>query len=126
MPLRGPGQGGAQFDLQRLGRHVHAEATPQPVEEHIGVCLAHAPQDHLMGLRVALDADRRVLRLQPTQGGGQLVLVLTTVGRDGQRQQRVRHQPRFHQQWRGRIAESVAGLGAAQARDGHDVAGDAC
>jgi hypothetical protein len=84
---------------------------------------AHAPQDHLLALH--LQSHRRILRDQPGQTRGQLVLICLGPGDDGDRKQRLRHHPRLHQQWVVSVRESVARLGAGQLRHRANVPGDA-
>ena len=82
-----------------VGRlHLHAVPRAQPVEQHVRVGLAHAPQHQLAGLGVVLQPQRRVLGHQPPQRLRQLVLVRLGLGRDRHRQQRLGHRPRLHQQ----------------------------
>ena len=104
-------------------------ATPyrlrQPVEQHVGVRLAHAPQHELVGLGVVLQPQRRVLGDQPGQGLGQLVLVGLGLGHDRHRQQRLGHRPRLHQQRVVLVRQRVAGLGGAELGHRADVAGRA-
>ena len=62
-------------DQHLLGLHLDAELALQPLGGDGQVGLAHAAEQGLVGLVVALDGERRVLLLQPVQGGHQLVLV---------------------------------------------------
>ena len=104
---------------------VHGDAVPvgQRVEHDAGVGLAHAPQHDLMGLRVLLDPQCRILGGQPAQPDRQLVLVGLGVRRDGDRQQRFGHGPGPQHQRLGLVGQRVAGFGAAQLADRADVAG---
>ena len=121
----GAGERLAQRDHQLAGLDVDAVAPAQPVEGHLGVRLAEHPQHDLLGLGVALDPQARVLRGQPGQRRGELVLVgagapprsrpgaggpasttaSSTRGASGLRQ-------------------GVAGLGGGQPAHAADVAGD--
>ena len=69
-------------DLDVLGVDLDAELALQPFEGDAEVGLAHAPQQRLVGLRVAFDAQRRVLVLQAVQRVGELVLVALGLGLD--------------------------------------------
>ena len=48
--------------------HGHPVAAAQPVQQQVGVGLAHAPQHQLAGLGVVLQPEGRVLGHQPAQG----------------------------------------------------------
>jgi hypothetical protein len=87
----------------------------QPVEQHVGVRLAHAPQHELVGLGVVLQAHRRVLGDQPGQRLGQLVVVAFGLGHDRHRQQRLRHRPRLHQQRLLLVEDKVSPVSAVTA-----------
>ena len=79
--------------------------------------LAHAPQDQLGGLDVALEPDRRLLGDDPLQPGRELVLVGLALRRDRDRQQRLGHVPGRDEQRVVLGREGVAGLGPGQLRD---------
>ena len=57
----------AQRHPQRHRVDGDAVAVAQPVEQHVDVRLAHAPQHQLVGLGVVLEPQRRVLGDQPRQ-----------------------------------------------------------
>lgn len=87
-----------QGDLVR--DHVDLDAVPvaQPLQGDVGVGLAQAPQNDLVGVLVLFQAHGGVLGDQPAQALRELVLVGLAVCLDGERQQRVRHLPGLHQQ----------------------------
>ncbi len=60
-----PGERLAQRHHERLLLDVHRVPAGQPLEDDVGVRLAHAPQDELVGLGVVLDPDARVLGREP-------------------------------------------------------------
>ena len=74
-PLAGPAN--VSRSDTRSGTESTCDAVPvaQPVEQHVDVRLAHAPQHQLVGLRVVLQPQRRVLGDEPAQALGELVLV---------------------------------------------------
>ena len=96
-PLAGGAEGLPQRHLHRLGVQLDA-AGAQPVQHHVGVRLAHAPEHQLVGLGVAFQPQRRVAGDQPGQVLGQGVLVGAGLGHHGDRQQRLGHRPRRDQQ----------------------------
>ena len=115
---------GAEKVLDRFG--VQFDATgAEAVEHHVRVGLAHAPQDELVGLGIALQAHGRVARDEAAQVLGQRILVRAGLGDDGDRQERFGHVPRSYQDWVILCGQCVAGLGAARLGDRADVAGDA-
>ena len=95
--LGGLGERRPEADLNRFGVDVGA-ARAQSREDDVGVCLAHAPQHQLPGLGVAVEPERGVTRDEPGKVARQGVLVAAGLRDDGDRQQRLRHRPGFHQQ----------------------------
>ncbi len=123
-PLAAAAERLPQRHLDRLGVQLDA-ARAEPVEDHVGVRLAHRPEHQLVGLDVALQAQRRVAGHEPAQVLREGVLVRAGLGHHGDRQQRLRHRPRRHQQRVVLAGERVAGLRAARLGDRAEVAGDA-
>jgi len=80
-----PGDRLAVGNLGRLQRHVHLVAAAQPRHGDLDVELAGAGDELLLGLRVAAEAQRRVLLLELGEALGDLVLVALRLGRDGER-----------------------------------------
>ncbi len=116
----------AQRHPQRHRLDLDAVAVAQPVEQHVDVRLAHAPQHELVGLGVVLQPQRRVLGDQPGEALGQLVLVgLGLARRSATGSSGSGISPRLHQQRLVLGREGVAGLGPGQLGDRADVAGDA-
>ena len=68
-------KGLAQGGPERHGLDVDAVSVAQPDEQDVHVCLAHRPENDLMGLGVVLEPHGGVLGHQSRQGAGQLVLV---------------------------------------------------
>ncbi|CAM5706327.1 hypothetical protein SGLAM104S_06270 [Streptomyces glaucescens] len=113
-----------QGDPVRYDVDLDAVAAAQPFQHDVRVGLAQAPEHHLVGVLVLFQPHRRVLGDQPGQALGEFVLVGLAVRLDGERQQRVRHAPGFHQQRVVLGGEGVAGLRAAESRHAHQVARD--
>jgi hypothetical protein len=105
--------------------HRHAVPAGQPVEQQVGVRLAHAPEHKLVRLGFVLQPERRILGHEPGQGLRHLVLIGLGLRRDRHGEQRLWHRPRLHQQRAARVREGVTGLGARQLGHGADVAGHA-
>ena len=124
-PRRPAGERLPQGDLVRYDVDLDAVPVAQPFQGDVRVRLAQAPQDHLVGVLVLFQPHGRVLGDQPGQALRELVLVRLAVRLDGERQQRVGHLPRLHQQRVVLGREGVAGLRAAQLRHARQVAGDA-
>ena len=78
-----------------------------------------------MGVGVAFQPQRRIAGHQPGQVLGQRVLVGAGLGHHRDRQQRLGHRPRLHEQRVVPARQSVAGLRAARLGDRADVPGDA-
>lgn len=115
----------AQGDAVGDGVDLDRVPAAQPVERHVQMGLPEAPQDHLVGVLVLLQAHGGVLGHEPREALGELVLVRLAVRLDGERQQRVGHGPRLHQQRMVRVGQGVAGLGGAQPGDAGEIPGDA-
>ena len=69
-------------DLRLLEVDLDLVALAQAAHHHLDVQLAHAREQHLVGLRVARDAQHRVLLEQPVQRGRDLVVVAARLGLD--------------------------------------------
>ena len=82
-------------DLHVLGLDLDAELAVQPLERDAEVRLAHAPQQRLVRLGVALEAQRRVLVEQAVQRVGELVLVALRLGVDRDREHGLRRGERL-------------------------------
>lgn len=108
----------------RYGVDLDAVAAAQPVQRHVLVDLAEAPQDHLVGVLILFQAHGRILGDQSGEPLGELVVVRLAVCLDGQRQQRVRGGPGIQQQRPVRVGEGVPGLGAAQFGDAGQIPRD--
>ena len=69
-------------DLRLLEVDLDLVALAQAGDDDLDVELAHAREQHLVGLRVARDAQHRVLLQQPLQRGRDLVVVAARLGLD--------------------------------------------
>ena len=127
VPAQPPGAG-AEGLAQRHDEghlvHVHPVALGQPLDGHLGVRLAQAPEHELVGLEVVLDPQRGVLGREPRERLGQPVLVLLGARHDRHRQQGLGQRPRPEHPRLVDAGEGVAGLGPAQPADRADVARD--
>ena len=108
--------------LDVFGLDLDTQLPVQPLERDAEVRLAHAPQQRLVRLRVALEAQRGILVEQAVQRVGELVLVALRLGADRDRQHGLRRGEGLHLELRARAAEYVAGGGVGELRDGGDVA----
>ncbi len=105
-------------DLRLLGFDFHLVAALEPLADDRQVQLAHAGHHQFLGLRIAVEAERRIFLDDLVQRTGELGLVAAALGRDGQADHRRgelnRRQPHFAQQ--------AARLQLFHLGDGHDVA----
>ena len=81
--FRWDGEGLPQRHLHGHLVDVEAVALPQPRQQQLLVCLAHRPQQLLVGFGVTLQTNGDVLDGQPLQRPAELVLVAPGVGLDG-------------------------------------------
>ena len=110
-------------DLRLLEVDLDLVALAQPSHDHLDVQLAHAGQQHLVGLRVARHAQHRVLLEQALQRGRDLVVVAARLGLDRERGRRLgEHDLRVDDRAR-LVRQRVARLRVLELRDRSDVAG---
>ena len=100
-----------------------AEFPRQALERDGEVGLAHAAEQRLMRLGVALDPEHRVFLLQPVQRVGELVLVGLGLGVDRHREQRFRERERLDLRRRALGREHVTGREVVELGDRGDVTG---
>ena len=110
-------------DLRLADARLDAELALQAVDDDLEVQLAHAGDDHLPGLLVGLDAERRVLGHQLLQAVAELLLVALRLRLDRQRDDRLREVHRFEDDRLLLVAERIAGADLLQADRRGDVAG---
>ncbi|CAM5630208.1 hypothetical protein SBADM41S_05065 [Streptomyces badius] len=115
----------AQRHPVRFRVDLDAVTAAQPLQGHLLVGLAQAPQDDLAGVRVLFEAQGGVLRDQPGQALRQSVLVRLAVRPYGQRKQRVRRRPGLDQDRVAGRGERVAGLRLAEPGHARQIARDA-
>ena len=128
VPRRDPrraGEGLHQRYPDRDGGDRDAVPAAQPLEQHLGVRVADAPQQQLPGVGAALEAHGGVFGDQARQRRRQAVVVPARGGLDRHRQLGRGQLPRRHQERVVRGGQRVAGLGAGQPGDRADVAGRA-
>ena len=105
------------------GVDVDAELARHALQRHRQVRVAEAAQHRLAGLLHALHPQRRVFRLQPTEGVAHLVVVALRARHDCHAVLRRGSCRRDHLHRRALRRQRVAGVGVAQLGDGGDVAG---
>ena len=126
VPTFGLGVGGDRLavrDLHVFGLDLDAELALEPLERDPEVRLAHAPQQRLVGLAVALEPQRGVFVEQPVQRVRELVLVALRLGADRGGEHRLRSFERRHVEVGAARAEDVTGGGVVELGDRGDVAG---
>ena len=127
---RDPGRAAERLAQRHPQRHrvdLRRRSGAQPVEQHVGVRLAHAPQHQLVGLGVVLQPQRRVLGDQPLQALRQLVLVGLARAPRWRPAAAGRASPTARTSSGSSLADSVSPVSArASLATAHDVAGDAC
>ena len=110
-------------DAYLFGLDLDAEFPRQALERDGEVGLAHAAEQRLVRLGVALDPEHRVFLLQPVQRVGELVLVGLGLGVDRHREQRFGQRERLDLRRRALGREHVAGREVVELGDRGDVAG---
>ena len=126
-PLPRPANVSRSGTRSGTGLDRDAVAVAQPVEQHVGVRLAHAPQHELVGLGVVLEPQRRVLGDQPRPAPGDSLSSSALVLRRRSRPAAAaRASPTARsaagRPWSDRVSPVSARASLATA---HDVAGDA-
>ena len=109
-------------DLDVVGVDLDAELARQLLERDRHVRLAHAAQDGLVRLRVALDPQHRVFVLEPVERVGELVLVALRLRLDGHGEQRLGRRDGLDVEPGALGDEEITRSGVAQLRDRADVA----
>ena len=110
-------------DLRLLEVDLDLVALAQARDHHLDVELAHAREQHLVGLRVARDAQDRVLLEQPLERGRDLVVVAARLRLDGEGGGGLREHDRRVDDRARLVGERVAGLRVLELRHRADVAG---
>ena len=102
---------------------VHAVALLQPADDDFDVLLAAAGQQELLGLRVAVEAQRLVLFENPVDGVAHAVFVVARLGFDGEGDGGLGQLDRRIGDGEALVGQRIAGEGVLQLGDGADVAG---
>ena len=127
VPVARLGVGGDRLavgDFRLLGDDFQVEAAFETVLDHVEVQLAHAGDDHFLGLRVARHLESRVFVGDLVQAAGNFLLVAAGLRLDRQAEHR-RREGRPRQLRRlGAGADGVADVQVLHLGDGDDVAGD--
>src|SRR4051794_26130591 len=118
-----PADGLAVGDLRLADGGLDAELALHPVDQDLQVQLAHAGDDRLAGLHVALHREGGVLVGEPLDGDTQLLLVALGLRLDRDLDDRGRERHRLQDHRVLRVAQGVAGLGVLQTHDRDDLAG---
>ena len=105
-------------DLRGLHLHVHPELPPELLDGHLEMDLAHAGQDHLLGLFVENELQRRVLVEYLVDADAHLVLVAPGLGLDGVGHHRVREFRELQDDGLGLGAQGVPGQSVLELRGG--------
>ena len=106
-------------DFRLPGIHLDLVAAFEPLADDLQVQLAHAGGHHLLGLRVAVDAEGGVLLADLVERAGELAFVAAALGRHRQADHRGREGDGRHRQ----LAQRHAGPQVFQLDDRHDAAG---
>ena len=69
--------------VRRVEHDLDAEAALELAHQHVDLNVARAGDDHLVGLGVVDDAERRVFLVQAVEALGHLILLAAGLGRDG-------------------------------------------
>ena len=124
--LRLGGDGLAERNRWRLGVELELVLRRHLLEHGLQVHLAQAAHHRLVGLRVVLDAEARVLGDDLVQHVGHLLLVAALLRHHGEAEHRGRQleRPRVHVRILRRVVQDVVELDLVDLGDGADVAGD--
>ena len=121
--LGGLGDGFAVGHLGLAHVGVDVEFAGQAVNDDLQMQFAHAGDEGLVGLLVALDAEGGVFLGQLVEGGGQGVTVGLGLGLDGHFDDGLGDVQGFQDHRALFVAQGVAGGSVLQAHQGHDVTG---
>ena len=119
------GRGGERFlvgDLRLADARLDAELALEAIDDDLEMQLAHAGDDHLAGLLVGADAERRIFRHQLRHAVAELFLIRLGLRLDGERDHRLRKIHRLEQNRLLLVGQGVAGRDRLEAHGRGDVA----
>lgn len=119
--LAGLGDGLTVGDLRLAHVGVDAELAGKTVDDDFQMEFAHAGDQGLVGLVVALHAEGRVFLGKLGERGGKGVSVSLGLGLDGNLDDRLRNIQRFEHHRALFIADGVTGRSQLEANKGHDI-----
>ena len=110
-------------DLRGADIGLDLELAPHAVDDDLEMELAHALDDGLAGFLIGADAEGRILLRQAIERDAHLFLVGLRLRLDRDFDHRLGELHALQHDRMGRIAQRIAGGGALETRQRHDVAG---